>query len=126
MDSVDSHKKRACPHYPQPYDDGDDAPLLWVGALGTLPEEDHNKHSLKWYSFLGELPGVQARAIVAEGRERAEIGEASADSSFLSAASAILLCGARATMEEVWGSLAKHQPCCLNAGLGKMIFTGCR
>ena len=56
MDSVDSHKKRACPHYPQPYDDGDDAPLLWVGALGTLPEEDHNKHSLKWYNFLGELP----------------------------------------------------------------------
>ncbi len=53
---MDSHKKRACPHYPQPYDDGDDAPLLWVGALGTLPEEDHNKHSLKWYSFLGELP----------------------------------------------------------------------
>ena len=56
VDSVDSHKKRACPHYPQPYDDGDDAPLLWVGALGTLPEENHNKHSLKWYSFLGELP----------------------------------------------------------------------
>ena len=56
VDSVDSHKKRACPHYPQPYDDGDDAPLLWVGVLGTLPEEDHNKHSLKWYSFSGELP----------------------------------------------------------------------
>ena len=54
--SVDSHKKRSCPHYSQPYDDGDDAPLLWVGALGTLPEEDHNKHSLKWYNFLGELP----------------------------------------------------------------------
>jgi hypothetical protein len=57
VDSVDSHKKRACPHYPQPYDDGDDPPpSLWVGDLGTLPEEDHNKHSLKWYNFLGELP----------------------------------------------------------------------
>jgi len=53
---VDSHKERACPHYPQPYDDGDDAPLSWLGVLGTLPEEDHNKHSLKWYNFLGELP----------------------------------------------------------------------
>lgn len=50
------HAFCGCPHYPQPYDDGDDAPLLWVGALGTRPEEDHNKHSLKWYNFLGELP----------------------------------------------------------------------
>lgn len=31
-------------------------PLLWAGALGTLLEEDHNKHSLKWYNFFGELP----------------------------------------------------------------------
>ena len=55
---MDSHKKkRACPHYPQPYDDSDDGPLLWAGALATLPEEDHNNHSLKWYNFLGELPG---------------------------------------------------------------------
>ncbi len=38
--------------------DGDDAPLLWVGALGTLSEEDHNKHSLEWYNFLGEFPSV--------------------------------------------------------------------
>jgi hypothetical protein len=56
VDSVDSHKERACPHYPQPYDDGDDPPLWWVGDLGTFPEEDHNKHSLKWYNFWGELP----------------------------------------------------------------------
>jgi len=27
VDSVDSHKKRACPHYPQPYDDGDNGVL---------------------------------------------------------------------------------------------------
>jgi len=65
VDSVDSHKKRACPHYPQPYDDGDDAPLLWVGALGTLPEENHNKHSLKWYSFLGELPMILLAVVAA-------------------------------------------------------------
>ena len=54
VDSVDSHKKRACPHYPQPY--YYDVPLLLVGDIGMLPEEDHNKHCLKWYNFLGEFP----------------------------------------------------------------------
>ena len=49
MDSVDSYKRRTCPHYPQPYDDG--VPLL--RGPSRLPE-DHNKHSLKWYILWGK------------------------------------------------------------------------
>ncbi len=29
-----------------------------IGGLATLLEEDHNKHSSKWYNFLGELPSL--------------------------------------------------------------------
>jgi hypothetical protein len=40
-----------------------------VGALGTFPEEDHNKHSLKWYNFLGELPYLHDLVMfIKEGR----------------------------------------------------------
>ena len=79
MESVDSHKKRACPHYPQPYDDGDDVPLLWVGALGTLPEEDHNKHSLKWYNFSGELPSPHTQVPIDHGAAPNVYGEQKPD-----------------------------------------------
>jgi hypothetical protein len=61
VESVDSPKKRACPHFPQPCDDGDDDDgnfPSWIGDLATLLEEDHNKHRSKWYNFLGELPNL--------------------------------------------------------------------
>ena len=49
VDSVDNSPQTAtCPRYPQPYDD-----VLISETLRTLPE-DHNKHSLKWYSFWGK------------------------------------------------------------------------
>ncbi|MDY7080555.1 MAG: hypothetical protein SXV54_27050, partial [Chloroflexota bacterium] len=32
-------------------------PPLVDGNIGILPAEDHNKHCLKWYNFLGKLQG---------------------------------------------------------------------
>ena len=50
METVDSCRRRTCPQFPQPYDDG---PL--PNGPSAQPES-HNKHSLNWYILWGKLP----------------------------------------------------------------------
>jgi len=60
---VDSHKKRACPHYPQPYDDGDDAPSCGWGLLIQVQKRITINTASSGTTFWGNFPHKQREKV---------------------------------------------------------------
>ena len=69
VDSVDSHKKRACPHYPQPYDDGaDPPPSCGWGLLAHFQTRITINTASSGTTFWGNFPGTLVRIRVVQPR----------------------------------------------------------